>query len=149
MTFEEFVSEEELKEKQRQTERRERETRLEAEQRRRAAVAQKSTETQKRRAAQRAELGRIMDEATKRYAEDKNKVYDLPQPPMAPVPWLVFDRVTGELLGEATTLRAYQAWAEVSPAQSFNACRCVQREDWEAAEEKFRKKKMNGKQRGS
>ncbi len=166
MTFEEFVREEEQREKQR------REAKLSAEQKRLAEdtqrvkreLAKKSYD--ERKAAQRAQLERIMTEATDRYRESKKKTYEnLGQPPMVPVDWLVFDRVTGELYGEATKSRAYQAWSEVNPtklvpdknkpgesvseAVGFNACRCVLRSEWEAVEAKFRNKKTNGVTHGN
>lgn len=165
-TFEDFVREEELNEQRRQTERREREAKKELEAKQKAESDRKRLESRQsydeRKAAQRAQLERIMDEATKRHAEDKKKVYGKDQfvPPTGPVAWLVFDRATGELYGEATKLRAHQAWDEVNPtrlvldparpdretlvAVGFNACRCVQRSEWEAAEARIRARKSNG-----
>lgn len=101
---------------------------------------------------------RIMADAQKRWEESCKKKYDLSQPLNAPEPWLVFDRSTGELYGEAKALRAYQAWSGVNPTKiveekpgkeylvaiGFNACRCVLRSEWEAAEAVFRKKRTNG-----
>jgi hypothetical protein len=149
VTFEEFMREEEEREKKR------REAKLASEQKRLAEDTQRVKneaivkQIAQRNAQQLALRKRIMDEAHRTWVERGKKVYDLPQPPMVPVPWLVFDRATGDLLGEATTLRAYQAWAEVSPPQSFPACRCVLRSEWEAAEAEFRKKKMNGHSNGN
>ena len=141
MTFEEFMQQEEEREKQRRIKRL-------AEQLKPATSSKPKISAEDKKAEQIALRKRIMDDAQRTFIERSKKVYDLPQPPMAPVLWLVFDRATGELLGEATTLRAYQAWSAVSPPQSFNACRCVQREDWDAAEKEFRAKKSNGKTNG-
>lgn len=162
MTFEEFVREEELNERRRQQEKREREAKAEAQKKaivtQGVEVADKKRLADERKAAQRAQLERIMDEATKRYAEGKKKDYDLGKPLAFPEAWLVFDRATGELYGEATAMRAHQAWLEVKPTRmvegvpeaiGFNACRCVLRSEWEKAEEKFRKSKMNGKSNGA
>jgi hypothetical protein len=142
--FDEFVRLEEDREQERREKKREGERRCELEaQQRQRVVDLKELEKQKK-AAQREQLKRIMDEAQRSFAERAKKQYDLTNPPMGEVEWLVFDRATGELLGEAKAWRAYGAWASVNPTQSFPACRCVQREDWEAAEQKFRNRKKNG-----
>lgn len=145
MTFEEFVREEEEREKQRRDAKLASEAKRLTEDTKRVKRDQLRKSYDERKAAQRAQLDRIMNEATDRYRENKKRVYDLSQPLNEPEPWLVFDRQTGDLLGEATTLRAYQAWAEVSPAKDYNACRCVLRSEWERAEAAFRNKKRNGK----
>jgi len=159
MTFEEFVREEEEREKKR------REAKLGAEQKRLAEDTQRIKAVQvaeqlaKQRAEQLALRKRIMDDAQRTFIERNKKVYDLAQPPNNPESWLVFDRATGELYGESTKLRAYQAWSEVNPTKlvhepgakephlvvvGFNACRCVLRSEWEAAEAQLRKRRMNG-----
>jgi len=155
MTFEEFMQHEEEREKQRRIKR------LAEELKPATTPPKPKLSAEEKKAAQRAQLERIMNEAHRRYLESNKRVYELAQPPNGPVPWLVFDRATGELYGEATTLRAHQAWAEVNPmkvvaekpgkeflvAVGFNACRCVLRSEWEAAEAAFRKKKANGQKR--
>jgi hypothetical protein len=166
VTFEEFLQQEEANEKLRAEQRREKEMRREAEEKQRKAESERVSNSKKsydeKKAAQKALKDRIMSDAQRRWEESLKKKYDLNQPPSQPEPWLVFDRVTGELYGEATKLRAYQAWAEVNPmklvhepgakepyliAVGYNACRCVLKSEWEKAEAEFRKKKMNGKSR--
>lgn len=144
--FDEFVRQEEEREQERREKKREGERRRELEARERQRVVDLVELKKQRKAAQRAQLERIMNDAQARYAEGNKKKYDLSQPPNGAVPWLVFDRSTGELLGEATAWRAYEAWDSLNLPQSFPACRCVQREDWEAAERRFlSKKSSNGK----
>lgn len=152
MTWEDFLQHEEEKEKQRRIKR------LAAELKPTTAPAKPTKSKADKKAEQRALRERIMNDAQRSYEERAQKKYELAQPPMAPVAWLVFDRVTGEFFGEATKMRAYQAWAEVNPKKligdslivvAYNACRCVLKSEWEKAEAEFRKKKMNGKANGT
>lgn len=155
MNWDDFLQFEEDRENKRRQERMAREQ---------AEEAKKQTGKVKvvvdKKAEQRALKERIMNEAAERYAQSNKKKYEEHQfkPPTGPVPWLVFDRVTGELYGEATAWRAYEAWAEINPTKiveekpgkeflvaiGYNACRCVLRSDWEAAEQAFRNKRSNG-----
>lgn len=170
--FEEFVQQEEELEKLRREQRREKEVRREAEEARRKADVEANQNAKKdkaeRKERERAQKNRIMDEAAKRYAEASKKSYDqVGEPPAGEVDWLVFDRSTGELYGEARAWRAYEAWTMVNPRRAtkmktatgreieideyvgFNQCRYVLREEWLAAEESLRKKRSNGKSNGA
>ncbi len=138
MTFEEFLRLEEERELKRREERLARERVEEAKwQTGKIKVVDKKAE-------QRALRERIMNEARDRYVAGNKKKYDLAQPPNGSVPWLVFERATGVLLGEALAWRAHKAWESLNLPQPFPACRCVQRSDWEAAEAAFRNKRSNG-----
>lgn len=158
MTWDDFLQHEEEKEKQRRIKR------LAEELEPVKPKAKPVKSPAEKKAEQRALKERIMGDAQKRWEEGCKKKHDLSQPASGPVAWLVFDRATGELYGEATAWRAYQAWAEVNPtklvhepgrrephlvAVGFNACRCVLRSEWEAAEAALRKKRLNGKQNGA
>jgi hypothetical protein len=156
MTFEEFMREEEEREKQRREERIALEQRLDAKAEAKAKIVDVEALKKQKKADQLALKKRIEDEAVARYAEGCKKHYELSDPPTGPVQWLVFDRATGELLGEAKTWRAHQAWVQLNPRRvekdgtstmiGFNAVRCVLRSDWEEAENKFReRKRSNGK----
>ncbi len=144
--FDEFLRLEEEREQERREKKREGEHRREVDEAlKKKAIDLKELEKQKR-AERRELLEKIMREAHARHIEGNKKKYDLSQPPNGAVPWLVFDRSTGELLGEATAWRAYEAWDSLNLPQSFPACRCIQREDWEEAERRFlSKKNSNGK----
>jgi hypothetical protein len=144
MTFEEFLRHEEELEKERRAKKLEAEQRREVDDKTKRQAIDLNELAKQKKAAQREQLKRIMDEAQRSFAERAKKQYDLTNPPMGEVEWLVFDRVTGELLGEARSWRAYGAWESLNLPQSFPACRCVQRADWEVAEEKFRNRKKNG-----
>lgn len=150
MTWEEFLRFEEERELKNRQERIVREQ---------AEAKPKITKVVDKKAEQRALKDRIMGDAQKRWEEGNKKQYELAKPPMAPVAWLVFDRATGELYGEATKMRAHQAWAEVNPTKlvheagvkepylvaiGFNACRCILRSEWVEAEATLRKKRSNG-----
>lgn len=154
MTWDDFLQHEEEKEKQRRIKRL-------AEELKPVTAKPSPKSTTDKKAEQRALKDRIMGDAQKRWEEGSKRRYDLAQPLNVAEPWLVFDRATGELYGEAVAVRAYQAWAEVNPtrlvadpekpelkfsvAVGFNACRCVLRSEWQAAEVEFReKKKKNG-----
>jgi len=154
MTFEEFMQLEEEREKQRRIKRLAEELKPVT-----STASKPKPSAAEKKAAQRALKHRIMSDAQKRWEECCKKKYDhLSQPPNGAVAWLVFDRATGELYGEETAWRAYEAWSKVNPmkivaekpgkeflvAIGFNACRCVLRSEWEAAEEKFRQRKSNG-----
>jgi len=139
MNWEDFLQFEEDRENKRRQERMAREQAEEAKKKTTGKI-----KVVDKRAEQRALRERIMNEARDRYVAGNKKKYDLAQPPNGPVPWLVFERATGVLLGEATAWRAHRAWESLNLPQPFPACRCVQRSDWEAAEAAFRKKRSNG-----
>jgi len=164
MTFEEFLRHEEEREKHA------REKRIAADQQReidektkRESIDVEKLKKQKK-VAQKELKDRIMREAHERHVANGKKTYpeDKFKPPASEVEWLVFHKTTGELLGEARTLRAYEAWSELNPKREFQdkfgtgvelipftACRCIQRADWEAAEARVRAAKgANGKSNG-
>lgn len=161
MTWEEFLQQEEDLEKYRREQRREKDAKRAAEERERERVVDVEKLAAAKKAEQRALRRRIEDRAARLYAEGSKKKYDLGQPANGEVEWLVFDKATGELLGTATAWRPYDAWSKVSPYRieqqemfgklrdvmltiGYAECRCVTREDWLAAEERLRAKKMNG-----
>jgi hypothetical protein len=138
MTFEEFMQLEEEREKQRRIKR------LAEELKPVTATAPKPSDADKKSEQQRLRQ-RIMDDAQKSYADGNKKKYELSQPPMGEVEWLVFDRATGELLGEAKAWRAYKAWESLNSPKSFPACLVVQRAEWVEHEKRFREgKRLNG-----